>query len=511
MSERNHSPAGEGSAAPKDKSAAKNESEGILQALYKVKREIAAVGTALVVGGVAAYGYKELNDSDKPGASESKHKGDAKAFRLPDDISQTYFDQNPDYFKKFTVNGNFTPEEREKRTVRLRNGSVLFKDVGMSFYQVQAGDTLSSIRAELSQLPEYAFLKDQRVKTESFNIPARELQAGMWLPIPIENEDRHVTDEQFTVYASKAIDDMRSDPHYGSYVREVLSIISERELLATMIAVAKQESGGVPIGQLELHRWEPPYNSFSFSIFHILMEKDRSGMPGPGLAARRKLNFSEGQVYHPYNAVKLFFGYLKEKRAKPANYFPITKYAKSFASLYNGSKWHIINPNYVRNILNYFKRALSMLATLEDKRDLDDVVYETDEPTDEPIKTVEAPTRPKNKPLKGSQTPQTSPEKKRVSDRVLTAWERIGNSDMTSVIENAHNEYKSKTNKAVFKSDADLHKSARQMMMYLRKRFKSDTYYPNDRIGLGIDSRGAFLKFEGARNKRNYHELIRIK
>ncbi|MBR4633994.1 hypothetical protein IKO50_03410 [bacterium] len=50
-----------------------------------------------------------------------------------------------------------------------------------------------------------------------------------------------------------------------------------------MIAFARCETAtdqqyfSDPIGTTVLHRWEPKYHSFSFSYYHILMEKNADG------------------------------------------------------------------------------------------------------------------------------------------------------------------------------------------------------------------------------------------
>lgn len=74
------------------------------------------------------------------------------------------------------------------RKKTLAPGVDVFNDVGMTFYVVQRGDTLGGIRRKLIKLSEYKYLEDQPGKLESFNIPARELQAGMLIPIPYMTE-----------------------------------------------------------------------------------------------------------------------------------------------------------------------------------------------------------------------------------------------------------------------------------------------------------------------------------
>lgn len=469
--------------------------DGLLTTLNKkIRREFVAIGVAL---SLSADSPAEARVQPRPRASANE------SIKLPRELPHTYFDENPDYFKTFTKNGEFSELERQKRTNRLKNGAVIFKDVGLSFYQVQKGDNISEIRRNLLELPQYAYIKDQKVKLESFNIPAKELRLGMWLPIPLENEDRHVTDEQFARYATLAVREMRKNPDYGEYLNKILQEITERELIATMVAVAKQESGGKPIGQFELHRWERAYRAFSFSIFHILMEKYR-GVEGPGLEARKKLNLTEGQVYHPQNAVKLFIGYLKEKGAKPEQYFPVVKHAASFASMYNGRGWRKKNPRYVKNVTSYYQKALGMLDSIEESGDTEELVVEAVE-AEQAVRPVAYQRRA------AAEQVGSAIRKKEQGTAVFTVWERVGHDNMTSVVENAHFRYNQKTKKRIFGTDRELRNEVKKIMRYLQKRFGTDTYYPGDTIGIGIDARGGFFKFRGIRNGKSFEELIRIK
>jgi hypothetical protein len=69
-----------------------------------------------------------------------------------------------------------------------------------------------------------------------------------------------------------------------------------------------------PIWSVELHRWEKKYTAYSFSYFHILMEKtaDRKS-DWPWLRARKNLWLSEWDCYGVGNACKLFLWYCFEK------------------------------------------------------------------------------------------------------------------------------------------------------------------------------------------------------
>lgn len=274
-------------------------------------------------------------------------------------------DKRDDFFKEYE-GGRFTPEERVQRTKILRNGEVVFEDVGLTFYRVKKGDTVASIREALARYQQFAYLSDQKMKLQSFNIPTHELKAGMWIPIPIKNTDRHITDKEFVESAASAIEKLKDDETYGEAVKTILARggMTEKKLVASMLAVAKQESGGQPLGCFEFHRWEGKgsHNEFSFSMFHVLMS-------GPGLDARYKLNMTEGQTYNSENAVKLFIAFLVEKaketsKGKAANkkiaqFFPFTKKSlKNFATFYNGKGWRINNRSYPTNLMKFYKDAL---------------------------------------------------------------------------------------------------------------------------------------------------------
>ncbi len=275
--------------------------------------------------------------------------------RRPKIETNPYFDSNPEYLVP-VKGGEFSKEEKKHRTEVMPNGETIFHDIGLDLYKVKAGDNPGSIRESLSKYPQYAHLADQTDKMHSFNIPPTVLQIDMWLPIPLENKDREMSDEQFARYAKQGIDDIKGHPQYGEFLKEVIAKIGERDLIATLIAVAKQESGGKPLGQFEMHRWEKKYKAFSFSMLHILMEKN-----GPGLSARHNLDMTQGQTYHPRNAAKLFIGYLVEKTNDPLRLFPIDQHYEKFASFYNGSDWESTNGDYVVNVTRYYKEAQALL------------------------------------------------------------------------------------------------------------------------------------------------------
>jgi hypothetical protein len=89
---------------------------------------------------------------------------------------------------------------------------------------------------------------------------------------------------------------MKSDSSaYNKEIKELLAHTSEKDVIIDMLSFARSETTSEytnfikPIGDVELHRREPAFKAFSFTYFHILMEKNANGSDGPGLAARYKL------------------------------------------------------------------------------------------------------------------------------------------------------------------------------------------------------------------------------
>ncbi len=277
-------------------------------------------------------------------------------------VPKSQFDGHPDFFVHHH-RGEFTTEERRERIEQVAPGITIFHDVGLDFYRVLPGEDLIKIRKKLSALPEYGYLEKQLFKEESFNIRPRSVEAGMWLPIPLENKDRHLSDEQFARNCDQAINAILKNERYGEMVKHILEKVSREQLIADMVASAKQESGGRPLGQFEFERWEPHHHCYSFSAFHVLMT-------GPGLSARRNLAMTEGQLYNPQNGAELYLAFLYEKaretRKNPANFFPLTgERLLEFAKFYNGSTWRKTNPHYVEHMIFFREHALAMLEALK--------------------------------------------------------------------------------------------------------------------------------------------------
>ena len=324
---------------------------GVLRQIGKTMQNKKAL---LAVGSLLSFTDPNLA-AGKP--SPKAISTDQMKVQEPEKEAESSFD-HPAFFRQ-VPHGRFSEAEQAHRTRRLAHGEVVFRDIGLTFYRVAPHDTIDKIREKLLQYPEFQHLRQQKEKLKSFNIPARHLKVGMWLPIPLPNEDREISDEQFALFAGRAVEDVLRHKEYGVSLKKYLAQAGGKSaLVATMVAVAKQESGGLPIGQFELHRWENHHQVFSFSLFHILM-KDA------GITARQKLNMTEGQCYHPQNAAKLFLAFIIEKgkgvkKAKDV-FFPIQKRPKQFAKFYNGKAWQRTNPEYDNNIVRYYWEAWKML------------------------------------------------------------------------------------------------------------------------------------------------------
>ena len=274
--------------------------------------------------------------------------------------------EDPAFFVRHE-NGEYTAAERAARRRVLPNGEKLLIDAGIAFYLVEKGDTIFGIKQKLSQYDDFKYLSKQKAKIKSFNIPPNALQPGMWIPIPLEEGERVLADEKFVEYACVALDELKEDSRYGRFIDQLLETISKDELLATMLAVAKQESGGAPLGQFEFHRYEKHHRAFSFSLFHVLMK-------GAGLDARRNLDLTEGQLYHPKNAAKLFVGFMFEKmnadrlsaeelKSAVGEMFPINQHVRNFSRFYNGKLYW--KAGYDKKILKHRADAVKTVEKLE--------------------------------------------------------------------------------------------------------------------------------------------------
>jgi len=246
-------------------------------------------------------------------------------------------------------------------------------DIGLTFMLTKTGDSRDGLCAEVKQTEpggrKFSYLEPGTSKYQSINIPANKLPTNRWIPLPLESTQRKLTSEQFFNYASQAIDEMiagtnERDKAYSEAVKLLVEKIGKKELMCLMVATAKQESGGAPLGQFVFHRWEAGRNDFSHTIFHIMLE-------GPGAEARRKLEMTPGQMNHPKNSCKMFLAFAIEKHlgrykgtiapsAEKTAKFIYKKYqnTEEWINFYNGGGWKNYNPDYATNLKKYTKEAI---------------------------------------------------------------------------------------------------------------------------------------------------------
>lgn len=279
-----------------------------------------------------------------PKPEPERHPGHFEVISLDD----SPFEKHP--------GGEFTPEERAERMETLEHGEVIFHDIGLDFYEMTPEDTsVLGIKAKLAKYPQYSYLTKQNRRLVSFNVSDEDLPNVKEIPIPQKNAERRVSDEDFSRYAHRAIAELKLDPAYKAGLERILRKVSEDELVASMIAVAKQESGKEHIGDFEQHLYQANQHTFSYSYYHVLDN-------GAGLRARQHLEMTRGQTYHPLNASKLFLAFLIEKsqdsETKLGSLFPLDQHAEAFAVFYNGKYF---KPEYTENLREYYTKALDIL------------------------------------------------------------------------------------------------------------------------------------------------------
>lgn len=271
-------------------------------------------------------------------------------------IKKITWDKNPDFFRE-------NPEKKY-----WKHGDMQFyTDCETTFYKVKSGDSLGAIRKKISKIKGFEYLKDLNdYGLLSFNMIPETLLAGKWIPLPTEKKERIINDEQLFYYINEGFQEMKTHPEYGKQVKETLEKVTEKQFIASLMAIAKQEAGSKPVGNFVLHKWESAKHNrcFSYSIFHILNK-------GNGLTARKNLNMTLGQTYHPKNATKLAIAYLCEKvnnltyPQKLTKYIPIQgnkenpKSHESMGWLYNGN-WEAAHK---RNIKRWKKEKAKAKRT----------------------------------------------------------------------------------------------------------------------------------------------------
>ena len=323
-----------------------------------------------------------------------------------------FWDDNKDY------STNNLPLKRET----LAHGVRIIRDAGLVFYIVQSEDITeqkntiytrkitkvkhgkktstkktkiahttvthigdyNKMRNKLSKIPEFFYLNGDEYdrskpgnKTKSFNVPKESVKPGMFIPIPLDNKVREISPQDFANYCYDALHEMIQDSSpYANDIKGLLHHTDEKSIVASMLAFARSETAEEytnfvqPLGDVELHRREPAFKAFSFTYFHILMEKNSDGKTaGPWLKARLKLWLTEGQCYHPKNAAKLFLAYWIEKTNGHINkIFPLTSNnIRDVGTKYNGSSTYVqkLQPNF-----NYATKLMNKEIIYYDNKNL---------------------------------------------------------------------------------------------------------------------------------------------
>ena len=354
--------------------------------VFLQKKYISLALLAALTGGWAFVGYQAFKD---------------KEIENVKDLQWYPFEKHHLVFRD--DNGDFFAENLQLKRETLAPGVEIIRDAWLIFYVVQKEDIkevkntiyvwkktkvkqwkktitkkvkvpkitithiwdFEKIRGKLVNIPEFSYLKNTNYdrsnpnnKIKSFNIPKESVTSGMYIPIPLDYKVREISPQDFANYCYDAIQEMKSDSNvYVKEIKELLSYASEKDVITAMLAFARSETTTEytkfvkPIGNVELHRRERTFKSFSFTYFHILMEKNADGKtPGPGLEARLKLWLTEWQCYHPKNSAKLFLAYRIEKtNGHLKKIFPLTEdNIKEVGKKYNWSSTYVdkLQPNY---------------------------------------------------------------------------------------------------------------------------------------------------------------------
>ncbi len=262
----------------------------------------------------------------------------------------------------------------KRKTVKVKKGKKTVSKRVKDYYTVSSHEAdFDKIRHKLSRIPEFSYLTDNEydrskpgTKTKSFNIPRESVKAGMYIPIPLNHTVRELSPQDFANYCHEAITEMKTpESPYSHDINQLLANVSEKDIIIAMLSFARSETAEEytnfvqPFGDVELHRREPAFKAFSFTYFHILMEKNADRKtPWPGLEARLKLWLTEGQCYHPKNAAKLFLAYRIEKtNGKLDKVFPLTHdNIKEIGTRYNWSSTYAVklrpNFDYITKLMN---------------------------------------------------------------------------------------------------------------------------------------------------------------
>ncbi len=357
------------------------------------------------------------------------------------------------------VNGEYTEKGRQKRLYYVGKESLL-KDGSTYFYRVKKGDTLEGIKKKFEEYEGFKHLQDLPSDgLISFNIrPPSKLPVGELIPIPSKTEHNEIPSQLFFNYCHEAITEMSAHPLYGRRIQSLVRFMGMKNLLAALYAIACAESGDVAkLGVTAFHRYEgnrkPP--AFSYSMFHVLMD-------GPGKKARRNLNLTVGQTYHPKNAVKLCLAFLCEKfnpvyaqRNGDINLlFDDVGQTQKFITMYVGG----VSVGYIKRLTGSYAAAQGFLQ-------------ETDPSYELYVKPPEFPVVPKEQ-VK------------------IIQIKDAGGDFLTAIIQASQANAKQIGFKKLLgpKGRASAHA---RIMEYTRGSLKSD-----DTVGVGVDEFGAFVLFQ---------------
>ena len=78
--------------------------------------------------------------------------------------TQRFLTTIPSISRRSHKKREWSREQRARRRRKLTNGEELFDDVGLTFYLVRKGDTISEIRERLGSHPEFHYLKTSNRK-----------------------------------------------------------------------------------------------------------------------------------------------------------------------------------------------------------------------------------------------------------------------------------------------------------------------------------------------------------
>ncbi|MBT3349529.1 hypothetical protein HN954_03660 [bacterium] len=327
--------------------------------------------------------FENLRAETKPNFDEKEKNTCTQRKELQEEIKQ-YFTNEPESgwkkWQKWQIDGFHKNAECPPEQIRKIEGFEFKLDAGATFVKVRSNDSVYKLSTKLRDIKpngrDLSHLDPNAPKLKSINIPPDELQKNIWIPLPESKETRELTDKQFFNHCHEAIveiltNDSSRDIAYKKELNAILDEIGEDNLLALMIAIAKQESG-VPVGQFVFHRWESSKKKFAYSMFQILIHTDpKTKKPTSGLVAAQNMGMTPGQSMHPKNAAKLFIGKFCEdyRSSKPGcTEKDIAKYMEDLhdnpekiAEMHNGKNWKTKNPKYANQIKQYLKDAHKIL------------------------------------------------------------------------------------------------------------------------------------------------------